>query len=155
MDPIIGSKYQPFFLRVFFYRIFTIKYPVGSIYLSITNTNPSTLFVGTWEQLKNKFLLAAADGTTGAHGRDSGGEKDHTLSIAKIHIHKHDVDVSTKAVVNTANTSPGTSTDGEHKHYAKITPAGGSSSLSKIYYGLLLTVLWMIILSQVEHTTIQ
>ncbi|UTB32027.1 MAG: hypothetical protein NKF70_11060 [Methanobacterium sp. ERen5] len=110
-------------------------YPVGSIYLSVTNANPTTLFGGTWEQLKNKFLLAADDATTGAHGGDSGGEKDHTLSIAEMPIHKHDVDIGTKAAVNTATTSPGTSTDGAHRHDAKVTPAGGSGSLSKIYSG--------------------
>lgn len=110
-------------------------YPVGSIYLSVTNTNPATLFGGTWEQLKNKFLLAADDATTGAHGGDSGGEKDHTLSIAEMPIHKHDVDVGSKSAFNTGTASPGTSTDGEHTHGAKVTPAGGSGSLSKIYSG--------------------
>ena len=44
-------------------------YPVGSIYMSVASTNPSTLFGGTWEQLKDRFLLGAGDtytsGTTG------------------------------------------------------------------------------------------
>lgn len=36
-------------------------YPVGSIYMSVVATNPSTLFGGTWEQLKDRFLLGAGD----------------------------------------------------------------------------------------------
>ena len=51
-------------------------YPVGSIYMSISSTNPSTLIGGTWEQIKDRFLLAA--GTTYSGG-DTGGEATHKL----------------------------------------------------------------------------
>lgn len=37
------------------------SYPVGSIYLSLNNTNPSQLFGGKWEQIKDRFLLACGD----------------------------------------------------------------------------------------------
>ena len=44
-------------------------YPVGSIYMSINETNPSELFGGEWEQIKDTFLLACGDtydgGSTG------------------------------------------------------------------------------------------
>lgn len=37
-------------------------YPVGSIYLSVLETNPTDLFgFGTWERIKDKFLLASGD----------------------------------------------------------------------------------------------
>ena len=36
-------------------------YPVGSVYISLVNTNPTTLFGGTWTQLKDKFLLSVGD----------------------------------------------------------------------------------------------
>ena len=36
-------------------------YPVGSVYLSVNNTSPASLFGGTWEQLKDRFLLGAGD----------------------------------------------------------------------------------------------
>lgn len=52
-------------------------YPVGSIYMSVSETSPASLFGGTWEQLKDRFLLGAGDsyaaGTTG-------GEATHTLT---------------------------------------------------------------------------
>ena len=36
-------------------------YPVGSIYMSVNNVSPATLFGGSWEQLKDRFLLGAGD----------------------------------------------------------------------------------------------
>lgn len=35
--------------------------PIGSIYLSLTADNPTNLFGGTWERIKDTFLLAAGD----------------------------------------------------------------------------------------------
>lgn len=52
-------------------------YPVGSIYMSVNSTSPSTLFGGTWEQLKNRFLLGVSEYfPVGAIG----GEAEHLLS---------------------------------------------------------------------------
>lgn len=46
-------------------------YPVGSIYMSVSNTSPETLFGGTWVQLTDRFLIGAGNsysvnGTGGA-----------------------------------------------------------------------------------------
>lgn len=44
-------------------------YPVGSIYMSVSSTNPKLLFGGEWAQIKGMFLLGASDkypaGSTG------------------------------------------------------------------------------------------
>ena len=62
-------------------------YPVGSIYMSVSNTNPSTLFAGTtWTQLKDRFLLGAGDTYSGG---STGGEATHTLTINEIPSHSH------------------------------------------------------------------
>ena len=61
-------------------------YPVGAIYLSVDNTNPATLFGGTWEQIKDKFLLCAGD-TYSAGG--TGGEATHILSPEEMGNHSH------------------------------------------------------------------
>ena len=61
-------------------------YPVGSIYMSVNDTNPATLFGGTWEQLEDRFLLGA--GTTYTAG-DTGGEAEHTLTIDEMPSHNH------------------------------------------------------------------
>lgn len=53
-------------------------HPVGSYYWSSESTDPSTLFGGTWEQVKDRFVLAAGDSyAVGA----TGGEATHTLSL--------------------------------------------------------------------------
>ena len=41
--------------------LFDIIYPIGSVYLTINDVNPQTLFGGTWEQIKDRFLLGAGD----------------------------------------------------------------------------------------------
>ena len=45
------------------YATLNLVYPVGSIYMSENNTNPSTLFGGTWQALNsgNKCYIAGAD----------------------------------------------------------------------------------------------
>lgn len=64
-------------------------YPVGSIYMSVNDTNPTTLFGGTWEQIKDKFLLSCGD--TYANG-STGGEATHTLTIDEMPSHTHSTD---------------------------------------------------------------
>ena len=57
--------------------------------MSINNTNPSVLFGGTWEQIKDKFILAS--GSTYANGATGGAAThNHTLSKkghARISLH--------------------------------------------------------------------
>jgi hypothetical protein len=36
-----------------------LAYPVGSIYISVSATDPASLFGGTWVRIQGKFLLAA------------------------------------------------------------------------------------------------
>lgn len=61
-------------------------YPVGSIYLTVSGTDPQTLFGGTWARLEDVFLLAA--GAKHAAG-STGGEESHTLTEDEIAPHKH------------------------------------------------------------------
>jgi hypothetical protein len=63
-------------------------YPVGSIYMSANNVSPATLFGGTWEQIKDTFLLSAGD--TYKAG-ETGGESTHILTIDELPKHSHGV----------------------------------------------------------------
>ena len=65
---------------------FNAIYPVGSIYMSVAATSPSVLFGGTWEQIKDKFLLSCGDLYENG---EEGGEKEHTLTISEMPKHKH------------------------------------------------------------------
>lgn len=61
-------------------------YPIGSIYLSVNNTSPASLFGGTWEKIQDRFLLAS--GSSYSLGA-TGGEKEHTLTISEMPSHSH------------------------------------------------------------------
>jgi len=61
-------------------------YPVGCVYISMTDVNPSSLFGGVWEQIKDKFLLGSGD--TYALG-ETGGEASHTLTTSELPSHSH------------------------------------------------------------------
>lgn len=64
-------------------------YPVGAIYLSVTDANPAALFGGTWERIGGRFLLGAD--STYAAGR-TGGEAAHQLTTSEMPSHNHTLD---------------------------------------------------------------
>ena len=64
-----------------------LVYPVGSYYWSSVSTNPGTIFGGTWEQIKDKFVLAVGDTYTTVDVTD--GEATHTLTVDEIPSHRH------------------------------------------------------------------
>lgn len=61
-------------------------YPVGSIYISTSTTNPATLFGGTWNRINDKFLLAS--GSVYPNG-STGGSNSHTMTVAEMPSHNH------------------------------------------------------------------
>lgn len=68
--------------------LFNLIYPVGSVYISVNDTNPGTLFGGSWQKIEDQFLLGAGDiYTLGA----SGGEANHTLTVNEMPSHTHNV----------------------------------------------------------------
>ena len=56
-------------------------YPVGSIYMTVNNVNPATLFGGEWQQIKDRFLLSAGNTYTAGN---TGGSATKNIS----HNHK-------------------------------------------------------------------
>lgn len=57
-------------------------YPVGSLYMSISSTSPSTLFGGTWERINGYYLYAGNGGNTAGSNTSSGPSTDSTGSTA-------------------------------------------------------------------------
>jgi len=63
--------------------IFDKVYPVGSIYMSFDDVDPSKLFGGTWERISDKFLYpSTSSGKTG-------GEASHILTVNEMPQHSH------------------------------------------------------------------
>lgn len=63
-------------------------HPVGSLYISENATSPAELYGGTWEQIKDRFILAAGD--TYAAG-STGSEAKHSLTKLENGPHSHEV----------------------------------------------------------------
>lgn len=64
-------------------------YPIGSIYLTIINVNPSTLFGGTWEKIYGGYLYGAGQ-TIDKTTYEGWGTQSHTLTTDEIPSHNHD-----------------------------------------------------------------
>lgn len=77
--------------------ILDIVYPIGSIYTSVMDTSPETLFGGTWEEISGRFLLGAGTSTDANNetktfsGGDSNGEYNHVLTTRQLPAHSHSV----------------------------------------------------------------
>ena len=85
--------------------VIDVIYPIGFVYISINNINPSTLFGGKWERIKGRFLLAAGENeanTTTDYGSMSvgelnrpvgelGGEATHKLEEREMPSHIHQI----------------------------------------------------------------
>lgn len=75
-----GSIYSNFLLAA---------HPVGSIYQSSSLVNPADLFGGgTWERIKDRFLLAAGDSYAAG---STGGEAEHALTPPEMPKHDHGI----------------------------------------------------------------
>lgn len=77
-----------------------LLHPVGSIFQSTDSTSPAELFGGTWEQVKDVFLLAAGD----SHAAGStGGEEEHVLTAAEMANHTHGYDYTGQSITEGVN----------------------------------------------------
>lgn len=70
-------------------------YPVGSIYMSVNNINPGTLFGGTWVAWGAGRVPVGVDTSQPEFdtAEETGGEKTHTLTVQEMPNHSHDVNV--------------------------------------------------------------
>lgn len=56
-------------------------WPIGSIYITVSNTSPATLFGGTWERISERFLLGASSSYPAG---GTGGEFTHKLTQSEL-----------------------------------------------------------------------
>lgn len=74
-------------------NLFPNPFPVGAIYMSVDSRNPSKIFGGTWEQIKDRFILSAGDSysvkSTGGSKTHYHSTNNHTLTVEEIPAHSH------------------------------------------------------------------
>lgn len=78
---------------VFKEDLVNLLYPVGSVYLSMNDTNPSILFGGTWERINDAYLWA----TSSSNGGWKGGSLETgstVLTVNQIPSHGHSISSS-------------------------------------------------------------
>lgn len=112
-------------------------YPVGSIYLSVNNTNPSEWFGGTWEQIAQGRTLVGVDinDTNFNAEKKIGGEKTHKLTVEEMPSHMHQMSNGTRTTLGdgkkfgsiTAN-APMLWDDKNEYYWSEVTYVGGSQS---------------------------
>ena len=66
-------------------------WPIGSIYISVVNTNPSQWFGGTWQSFGSGRVLVGVDTSQAEFNtvEKTGGEKEHTLTTNEMPKHQH------------------------------------------------------------------
>ena len=110
------------------------SYPIGSIYQSTSATSPSSLFGGTWEQIKDVFLLAAGD--TYKAG-STGGSAD-----AVVVEHKHTFATLVASELGSAYSSPTTANNYSEIRQSADTNTTGVSGVGKNMPPYLTVYMW-------------
>lgn len=72
-------------------EIISTIYPIGSIYMSVSDINPSNLFGGVWQAWGNGKCIVGVDSQQNEFNtvEKTGGEKTHTLLIDELPSHNH------------------------------------------------------------------
>lgn len=107
-------------------------YPIGSIYMSVNNTNPSTFLGGTWESWGSGRALVGVDASDtdfNAPGK-TGGDKNHTLTKDEMPVHAHTAYIRFRGLyVGRLDSTTPTDTGGTYVGGGKATDPGDSSFL--------------------------
>lgn len=94
-------------------EIVNMIYPVGSLYMSTSAVNPSTLFGGTWEAFgQGRTLIGKTDNGTFSELESVGGAESKSISIAA---HSHTI-AHTHTVASHSHTISHTHGIGAHSH---------------------------------------
>ena len=108
-------------------EIFKKVYPIGSIYLSVNDVNPSSYFGGTWVAWGSGRVPIGVDtsDTNFNEVEKTGGEKSHTISTNEMPKHTHSWSGTTNSTgAHTHSISITTSNNGSHTHTYSGTTGG-------------------------------
>lgn len=89
-------------------------YPVGSIYFSTNDVNPSTLFGGVWERFANGRAIVGVDASQTEFNtvKKEGGSKTHSLTINEMPSHTHSQSPHSHSLTITKTSAGGNSYNG-------------------------------------------
>lgn len=97
-------------------------YPVGSIYMSYSHNDPSTMFGGTWARIENAFLWGTtSSGEIGLRG----GSATHRLTVDELPAHSHGSVYSQHA--DGTKSQAWYTTAGSSLAYGAVSTGGGQS----------------------------
>lgn len=100
------------------------SWPIGSIFITASSTNPATLLGGgTWVRIQGKYLLASSSSYTAGQ---SYGSMTKTLSVANLPSHTHGF---TTGSAGSHNHSASTGGAGNHSH------TRGNMNITGTFYG--------------------
>lgn len=107
-----------------------VIYPVGSIYMSMADTDPSKLFGGTWSRIKDYFLLASETAGT------TGGDRFIQIQPKNLPPHTHTIPPHRHIIPPHTHTVE-ISNGGAHTHALSLikTVAAGTASYRAASYG--------------------
>lgn len=108
-------------------------YPIGSIYIETTGTNPNTTFgFGTWTAFATGRTLVGYSSGDGDFGtvEGTGGEKTHTLTEAEMPSHTHNIGNQLRSATTgsqTTNIALSTDTSSTQGTYPSASTGSGSA----------------------------
>lgn len=108
-------------------------YPVGSIYISVNNINPSEFFGGKWEQIKDDVYLKIV---TSDAGKINGTSKNHKIPLSSIPPHQHTMLFDQSANGGTEWLKTGGNSGGPFYSNIYCGSAGGGQSYYPYYLGI-------------------
>ena len=98
------------------------KYPIGSIYITKSDVNPSEILGGTWEAFGQGRTLVGVDDTSDEYSSSEliGGNNKITLNSNNLPAHTHTFTPQGTIASTFKGTSTETSSSGSHTHSIKV-----------------------------------
>ena len=98
-----------------FSQIASLLYPVGSIYMSVSNTDPSILFGGTWVSIASGRVLMGVDASHGAGTTEEPGLPNITGYVGDLGLNYNDIARSGAIYVTPSSSNWGNTNSGNPK----------------------------------------
>lgn len=113
--------------------ILNLVYPVGSIYISVNEVNPTSLFGGSWISFgKGKTLIGVDSEQIEFNTVEKiGGSKTHTLTVNEMPVHNHTQSSHTHNFTGTSASS------GSHRHNTQghwLVPSNSTGNVRCLSY---------------------